>query len=81
MTKQLKDLFQDFLLMTPVEQLAKVSEIRHSRTIDRPKTAIKKQKAQTKRDAKGKASVKTLAKKMTIEEKAEMIAKLKESLK
>lgn len=80
MTKQLKDLFVDFLDMTPDEQLAKVSEIRRSRTIERPKTAIKKQKAQRKRDAKSKTSVKNIAKKMTKAEKDAIIAQLKEDL-
>jgi hypothetical protein len=42
MTKKLSDLFKDFLLISPDEQLLKIREIRHTRHIERPKAAIKR---------------------------------------
>jgi len=76
MPKQLKDLFNDFLEMSPEEQIEKVRQVRHTRTIERPKAAIKRQKKQLKKDDKGKSAIKALIKKMSPEEKQEFLNNL-----
>lgn len=80
MSRQLKDLFKDFLEMSPTEQLAKVQQIRDTRTIERPKSAQKRKKKEAKKTEKSKIKVKSLVNSMTDEQKAELIRKLKEEL-
>lgn len=81
MTKKLEDLLKDFQDMTPVEQLEKVMEIRHTRAIERPKTAIKKQKKQAKKDDKSKGDIKSTLRKMSKEEREEFMKMLFEGQK
>jgi len=69
MTKQLSDLFDDFLSMPPDEQSEKIRSIRHARTIERPVAARKRQKKQISKDNKMKTSVKALLRGMSDEDK------------
>ena len=77
MTKQLNDLFVDFLEFSPEEQLEKVAKIRHTRTIERPKAAVKRRKKEAVASDKKSIILKKLAASMSPEE----IKALKESLK
>ena len=76
MTKQLGDLFKDFLSMTSEEQTDKIKQVRHTRTIERPKAAVKRQKKQTKKDDKSKTAIKALMASMTPEERLAFLDKL-----
>lgn len=78
MSKQLKSLFEDFLLMSPEAQVEKIKQIRHTRTVERPKSAVKRQKKQAKKDDKAKSDIKSLLRGMSEEEKAIFFQKLQE---
>ena len=77
MTKQLDDLFDDFLEFSPDKQLEKVAKIRHTRTIERPKAAVKRRKKEAVASDKKSTTLKKLAASMSPEE----LQALKESLK
>ena len=78
MSKQLSDLFKDFLTFDPTEQVEKIRQIRHTRTIERPKSAIKRQKKAAKKSDKNKGSITGLAAGMTEEEKVALLKMLEE---
>ena len=77
MAKQLRELFTDFLSMSTEDQIAKVREIRHTRTIERPVAAVKREKARVKTADKRKTSAKSLLSKLTPEQREILLAQLK----
>lgn len=76
MAKQLESLFEDFLKTSPTEQLNKIAEIRHSRTIERPVAAKKRVKKEGKKKATNKSKVKTLLRDMSPEQQAALLEAL-----
>ena len=80
MTKQLKDLFSSFSDMGAEDQLAKIREIRHSRAIERPAVAQKKQIKQEKVSRVTKGKVEKSMAKLSEEDRAAIIAKLKQEM-
>jgi hypothetical protein len=80
MAKQLKDLFKEFQDMNSDEQLAKIREIRHTRTIERPVAAVKREKARVKTADKRKTGAKALFDKLTPEQKATLLEQLKQEI-
>jgi len=76
MTKQYQDLFQQFSKMSGEDQIAKIRELRHRRSIERPAAARKRvvKEAKQKRTKMDKA--KTLLKKLSPQEIADLKQKL-----
>jgi hypothetical protein len=80
MTKKIEDLFASFTEITFDEQLDRIRRARSARTIERPVAAVKRVKKESKKKEKAKTDVSKLLLGLTPEKRAEMIAKLKESL-
>ena len=78
MTKQLKDLFQQFSTMETSAQLEKIKEIRHHRSIERPAAAVKRVKKERKQSVQKQTKIATLIQGMTAEQRAEFVRKLTE---
>ena len=76
MTKQLEDLFTSFSDMTGEEQLAKIREVRHNRTIVRPAVAKKRAKKEAKKSQSNKDKLKAILRGMTAEEKQAFLENL-----
>lgn len=77
MTKQLEDLFDSFSAMQPEDQLQKIREVRHRRTIERPAAAKKRQKRERKKSASNTSKLKGLVGTLSPEEKAAILKTLK----
>lgn len=77
MTRKLADLFQSFVSMDSEEQLAKIREVRSARHIERPAAAVKRIKKEGKQKEKKQGDARTLVAKMSPEQRAALIAKLK----
>lgn len=80
MTKRVDDLFSSFTDISFDEQLERIRRARSARTIERPVAAVKRVKKESKKKEKAKTDVSKLLLGLTPEKRAEMIAKLKESL-
>lgn len=78
MSKQLDSLFQDFLSMSDEDKLEKVRQVRRTRSIEKPKTALRKKKVAKKKSVKAGTSMERIAKGMSPEELAALIAQLEE---
>jgi hypothetical protein len=76
MTKQLEDLFKSFTGMTIEEQFQKISEVRDTRSIERPAVAVKRRKKAAKKSAKMKDKAKQMLLGLSEEERAELIKRL-----
>jgi uncharacterized protein YeeX (DUF496 family) len=79
-TKQLKDLFEQFSTLESSAQLEKVRQIRHHRSIERPAAAVKRVKKERKQVEVKKTNIAALVKGMTIEQRNALIEKLKGEL-
>lgn len=77
MTKQYQDLFKQFSTATHEEQLAKIREVRHRRSIERPASARKRIVRETKKKQSDIGKAKSLMRKLTPEQKADLVAQLK----
>ncbi len=78
MTKQLEDLFKQFPDMTVEEQFAKIQEVRDTRSIERPAVAHRRRKKEKVSGDKKKEKAKQLLLTLSPEERALLIAKLKQ---
>ena len=78
MTKQLEDLFKQFPDMTVEEQFAKIQEVRDTRSIERPAVAQRRRKKEKVTGDKKKEKAKQLLLSLSPEEKAALIARLKD---
>ena len=76
MTQKLEDLFKSFTDLSVDEQLAKIVEIRDTRSIERPAVAQRRRKKEHKTSERKKENVKTLLAKLTPEERQALIEKL-----
>lgn len=77
MTKQLEDLFKQFPDMTIEEQFAKISEVRDTRSIERPAVAQRRRKKEKVTGDKKKDKAKQLFLNLSPEEKIALIERLK----
>lgn len=76
MSKKLEEILESFSAFSPDEQLAKIEQIRDTRTIERPAVAVRRRKKEKTRSEKAKTKLKTLMKEMSPEE----LAALKQAL-
>ena len=76
MTQKLEDLFKSFTDLSVDEQLAKIVEVRDTRSIERPAVAQRRRKKEHKTSERKKENVKTLLAKLTPEERQALIEKL-----
>jgi len=76
MTKQYQDLFQQFSKMSSDEQLAKIREIRHRRSIERPASARKRVVRESKQKQTKMDKARGLLKKLSATELADLKTKL-----
>jgi hypothetical protein len=79
-TKQLKDLFEQFSTLESSAQLEKVKQIRHHRSIERPAAAVKRVKKERKQVEVKKTNIAALVKGMTVEQRNALIERLKGEL-
>jgi len=76
-TQQLKDLLKGFTAMSSEEQVDKIREIRHSRNIERPAVAKRRQKREGKRSVKTGDKAADLLKGLTPEQRELFLAELR----
>lgn len=80
MTKTLNDLVKTFSDCTYDEQLERIRRARSARTLERPVAAVKRVKKEAKKKDKHKTATVTAMLKLSPEQKAALIAKLKKDL-
>jgi len=76
MTKQLKDLFKSFPDMSTSEQLEKITEVRNTRSIERPAVAKRRRKKEHATSDKKQKKAKQMISNLTEEEREELIRRL-----
>ena len=77
MTEKLEDLFESFTTLTVEKQFAKIEEIRNTRSIERPAVAQRRRKKEHKTSEKKQDVAKQMLLKLSPEERAELIKRLK----
>ena len=77
MTQQLKDLFEMFTDMSVEDQFKKIREVRDTRSIERPAVAQRRRKKEHKTSEKKQDVAKQMLLKLSPEERAELIKRLK----
>jgi ribosomal protein L29 len=77
MTKKLEELFASFQSLDYTAQMEQIRQVRSARHIERPAAAVKRVKKEAKKKDKDMGSARGLLIKMSPEERAKMIAKLK----
>lgn len=78
MTMKLEDLLKSFSKSTIEEQVEKIKQVRSARTLERPAAAVKRAKKAAKKSSQNKDKVRPLLSKLTPEQKALLLEKLKE---
>jgi hypothetical protein len=80
MTKKIEDVIKDFTVLSFDEQIERIRHARSARTMERPVAAVKRVKKEAKKRDKTMTGARTLALKLSPEQRIALIAKLKADL-